>query len=275
MNSRTKQKILEKYLLLIKEFFILLNESNVMKNLNYPKISIKIGLQSIHRVFEYIFSKTQNIDSAYFYAQKTYYYYLEYMEQIHESNFSLNLNHIDAVLFVYKKTIIEFQDKNDENTSSVTNIMSLHHDNKATLDTKELVKLFQKLCKMVNILFFWNHPTFDFECLRNMYDLFFIRFIQKIDKIGELTFPFIELVQEKTIDISFEKYKEFLNELIDRIEKNIIVEKLVKKTDLMDSNYLEMKKNNIFLEKYYTNQDEFLQKFQEEKIGDFIHWMYS
>jgi hypothetical protein len=274
MNSRTKQKILEKYLLLIKEFFILLHPSNVMKSLNYPKISIKIGLQSIHRVFEYIFSKTQNIDTAYFYAQKTYYYYLEYMEQIYESNFSLNLNHIDAVLFVYKKTIIEFQDKTDEQSNSVTNIMSLQTENKIKIDPKEITKLFQKTSRIINVLFFWNHPDFDFECLRGLNDMFFPPFLQKIDKLGELVFAMIELIQEKIVDISIEKYIDFLNEIMEKTDQHMFTEKPLKKTESNEPFYFEMKKNNIFLEKYYTNKDVFHQRFAEDKMGDFIQWIY-
>jgi hypothetical protein len=235
-----------------------------MKNLHFPIQSIQIGLQVTHRVFEYILSKNQNVENAYFYSQKSYYYYLEYMEQIHESNLLLNLNHNDAVLFVYKKTIVEFQEK--EGSASFTNIMTLQNDDSSPplTETKEISKLMKKVERIINVLFFWNHREFDFAFLCQLSELYLLRFIQKIDKIGELSLTIAEFIQEKLVDeIQTVKYVELIEEILIRVDK----------PQHMVS--FEAKKNNIFLEKYYTNKDEFMNRFQKGKIGDFFNWMMS
>ena len=90
-----KNRIILKYALIIKEYFDLMNQNETLKNLSNPNPSLYIGMNAIHRVFEYILIKNKNIDHAYYYSQKCYYYYLEYMEQIHKSDLLQNLNHIE------------------------------------------------------------------------------------------------------------------------------------------------------------------------------------
>jgi hypothetical protein len=103
-NTTVKREIVDKYVRIMHEYFELMLQSDIMAELKYPVLSLNIGVNSLHRVFEYVLLKTKNIDTAYCYAQRTYYYYLEYMEQIYKANLSQNLNHMDAILFVYKKT---------------------------------------------------------------------------------------------------------------------------------------------------------------------------
>ena len=103
-EKNIKTRIVDKYYIVIEE---LLNQlEKILTNVSDIDIStcMFIGLNSIYRVFEYVLIKTKNIEKAYYYAQKTYFYYIEYMEQIHKTNLQNALNQTDAVLFIYKKT---------------------------------------------------------------------------------------------------------------------------------------------------------------------------
>ncbi len=64
------------------------------------------GLETTTHVFRYVLLYTQNLDAAYHHAQKSIYYYLEFIAQIAEQrNAFLQLSSRDAITYVYKKTI--------------------------------------------------------------------------------------------------------------------------------------------------------------------------
>ena len=66
------------------------------------------GLVTIGHVFNLILLYTKNLNVAYVYSQKALYYYIEFIEEVFNFNQELiNLNSIDAVIFVYKRTIFE------------------------------------------------------------------------------------------------------------------------------------------------------------------------
>jgi len=64
------------------------------------------GLETTTHVFKYVLLYTQNLEAAYHHAQKSIYYYLEFIAQIAEQrNAFLQLSSRDAITYVYKKTI--------------------------------------------------------------------------------------------------------------------------------------------------------------------------
>jgi hypothetical protein len=70
------------------------------------------GIDSITNIFTLILLYTNNPDFAFYHTEKGIYYFLEFIVQIkRESSFVL-LNTIDAVQFVYKKTIHQLKYQN-------------------------------------------------------------------------------------------------------------------------------------------------------------------
>jgi hypothetical protein len=266
MNSKVKNQIVDKYEQIIKEYFILFHDSFILKQLNYPLSSLNIGLNAIHRVFEFIYSKTHDIDNTMYYSKKAYHYYLEYIEQIQKSNMSLNLNHVDAVLFVYKKTIFDF-DISASEESSTTNVNSL--STTIVLSKEDIQQLFQKMNKITHILFFWNHNAFHFYQRQVLHDKFLSRFFQSIHHIDTFLLSTMDFVQQKNIDIPFEKFEEWLNEILRRIEMNLFYSK-TKKNDSVDK-----KQNELLLHKYYMNREQFTERFEKGSMFDFVEWFYS
>ena len=81
-----RNRIVEKYFSLIEEFFQQIEKILVPIGDISIQTCMYIGLNSIYRVFEYVLIKTKNVEKAYYYCQKTYLYYTEYMEQIDQTN---------------------------------------------------------------------------------------------------------------------------------------------------------------------------------------------
>ena len=107
-TSSTKE-VSQKIITLLFNFIEYINEQqNVDYFKNYDKFIINRGFKTISHCFEILLLYTKNINLALFNSKKAYIYYVEFIGQIGYNNHSfLKLNSIDAMLFVYKKTIFE------------------------------------------------------------------------------------------------------------------------------------------------------------------------
>jgi hypothetical protein len=260
-----KQQIIEKYCDIIIEFFNLIQNSEIMKEMNFPIPSLYIGLNAIHRIFEYVLLKTKSIEKAIYYSQKTYYYYLEFIEQIYSSNLSQNLNHMDAVLFVYKKTIFDMFDgetNNDSNTMS--NIMTLNDDN-IIIDENEWQIILSKLSKLSNILFYWENINLDFDKRIDICNNYLNRFLIRIDQMFS-TIEYLEIIQKK-ININYETYEKLLKEILERKERI--------KRERSETFSSEFDKNESFLVKFCLEENILHEKLNIGNMKDFVKWLYS
>ena len=99
---------IEKYSILIVEYFKFVKDNIKIKNESFSKFIIIRGLDTITNVFLYILYFTRNIELTYFHSQKSYYFYVEFVSQISddEKRF-LQLTSRDASAYVYKKTIFD------------------------------------------------------------------------------------------------------------------------------------------------------------------------
>jgi hypothetical protein len=78
----------------------------IVDNLNYPKMIIP-GLETLTHVFIILLINTKNLELTIYHCQKTYYYYVEFMQQITNEHMFLKLTAKDAILGVYKATIFD------------------------------------------------------------------------------------------------------------------------------------------------------------------------
>ena len=102
--------ILDKCALLITEYFVYLDEKVNVKNQTYFNYILMRGLDTIMHVFEGMLFHTKNVDLAFYHSQKAFYFYVEFIEQIMDTqNSFLKLSSRDASLFVYKRTLFEVQ----------------------------------------------------------------------------------------------------------------------------------------------------------------------
>jgi len=258
--------MITKYILLIKEFFDLVNQSETIKNLNQPSITIDIGINVMNRVFEYVIMKVGSINIAYYYSQKSYYYYLEYMEQINNTDILNNLNHIDAVLFIYKKTIFDINNDSDNNEStesvnSIQNIMSLN-DELVNDFGKPLLQEFKKISTFIKTVFHFDNTNISFE---QHYQLcnFLNRYLQKLEVIETVTF-ILEIFQTKLL-ISSEKYLEFVKDFLLKLE-------MTKKPFAFKTTD---ERNDTILKKFYIGENNVIQKFHDLSSKEIVALLFQ
>lgn len=98
-------KCIDRYYNVLVQFTLFINTnlniSNTKKYFIYEK-----GLTLVNTIYSQIILYTKNIDLAYYNSQKSYYFFIEYINQIEQiENKTLELTINDAIFFVYKKTI--------------------------------------------------------------------------------------------------------------------------------------------------------------------------
>jgi hypothetical protein len=135
-------EILHKYVYVINEFLKFILEKSNLKNNNYAKFIITRGYDTITNVFNTILYYTKNLDLTFYHCQKSYYYYIEFIEQIsYEQHMFLQLSSRDATIYVYKKTLI-----------------GLNHDFKKNMEPcsneiKNTIQLIDEQIKLFKLIF--------------------------------------------------------------------------------------------------------------------------
>ena len=90
------------------EYFKFITSNIKIKKTNFTRFVITRGLDTIISVFNFLLLYTKNLDLTYFHCQKSFYFYIEFVEQISEDEkMFLQLTTRDATTYVYKKTIFD------------------------------------------------------------------------------------------------------------------------------------------------------------------------
>ncbi len=259
-QKNIRSRIVDKYFTIIEEFFqqvekVLLPISDIQIN-----VSLYIGLNCIYRVFEYVLFKTKNIEKAYYYCQKTYFYYIEYMEQIHQSNLQNTLNHSDAVLFIYKKTIFELQKDGDNKIfDTITNIMTFEEEI-SKLNNKEYLLWLNKLSNLINVFFYWDSTFISFHDRYMLCKNLLKQYMNNVENL-DLAIEYIELLQEK-IQMEFQCYNDLLSEIYDyNINHKISIDQTEKK--------------NVVLYKFHINKSIVQENIKNNNIKYLIKWLHE
>jgi hypothetical protein len=114
--------ILNNYLSIVFNYLKYISENKLFINKHNYKYIINKGIATISHIFKFILMYSKNIELTTYYGQKSYYFYIEFIEQIsQDNNIFLKLNTNDAILFVYKKTIFEINNDYIKNNYKLTN----------------------------------------------------------------------------------------------------------------------------------------------------------
>lgn len=221
-----------KYTTLIEEF--IQSVSTIVRYDYYKYILIK-GIENIYHIFNILLLHSKNVDFTYHHTQRSYLYYLEFIEQIkNDNNIILNLNIKDATLFIYKK-ILSNINNNSVNTSSIEknnliildktisfynnllyNLIILYDASIIENTNKNIVKQIFKHS--------FNDIIKNIDIIKNCYDVIFTK-ITSIDKIIQLC----KLINKYT------KTHHFVNSIntidinnINELSNNKIIKKLFK-----------------------------------------------
>ena len=101
----TVKEILDCYSYIISEYCVIISNKLEMQNVIKKKFIIRRGLDTLTHIFNYILYYTKNIKVTMDYLEKSIYLYIEFIEQINQTETSfLEFNSRDATQYVYKKT---------------------------------------------------------------------------------------------------------------------------------------------------------------------------
>jgi len=263
-NSKTpkitiRDRIIENYLQILKEYMEMLSDCKYIHDLPNPITNVYIGLNAIHRVFEYILIHTKNIEKVVYYSKKACYYYLEYMEQIYSSNLSQNLNQMDALLFVYKKTIFDlFNGESEDSYGTMTNIMTLT-DEIINISDSILKPMLSSISKCINILFYWENTTYSLNDRKEICIQYLDKYLYMTND-KQLVLFFLEAVQ--TYDMmALPDYINLLKQIHDFYNNK------KKHAILDDSQILDWR-----VDRFYTRKDEFHEKIKLGNMKDLVEF---
>lgn len=118
IDTSKKNRYINRYISIINQYLLYCCEKIFLQNNNNNVYTILKGIECITNIFNFLLLYTKNIELVVYHCQQSYFYYIEFIEQIrNEKNSYLKLSIKDAVLFVYRKTIFKLETTNKNKTS--------------------------------------------------------------------------------------------------------------------------------------------------------------
>ena len=107
-------KFFIKYVTLINDFINYAVNNLPMDSPETFKTNIHKGIQAITHIFKILLIYSNNINHTIDTTQKCFFYYVEFVTQISNSNDHIQLSLNDAIIFLYKKSIFVYEEDNKE-----------------------------------------------------------------------------------------------------------------------------------------------------------------
>lgn len=116
------EDVMNKYTELLVEYIHFILDNIKIKNREYADFIVNRGLDTVTHVFTTILYYTKNLELAFVHAQKSFYFYVEFICQISEvEKLFLQLSSRDAMIYVYKKTVFELNRDFIKNINETSN----------------------------------------------------------------------------------------------------------------------------------------------------------
>lgn len=109
--TNNKHTTVVNFLKLLKTYHVLFNKNIVTKKIHYVDFIYKQGMKCLNHIYTILLYYTNNMSFTYYHCEKGIYYFTEFISQIENENSFLKLSSIDAIIFVYKKTIYNINKK--------------------------------------------------------------------------------------------------------------------------------------------------------------------
>ena len=164
------RNIINKYMEYINNFFLLIKDNTYFKQYSYSKYLIINGIQTANHILNMLIIYTKNIDLTFHHIERSFIYYVEFINQIMINNGSLNLNSKDASIFIYKKILYDIDDLYKKN-----NNFDIEQDTRFG-DLLELIGLYN------NILYSYIDNSSNVNSIHFTNDVYNINYISSINK---------------------------------------------------------------------------------------------
>ena len=239
-HSDLINKYFIKYVTLINDFLNYACNNLNTDNSEILKHNIQKGIQALTHIFKIILIRSDDINHTIDITQKCFFYYVEFVTQISNSNDHIQLSLNDAIIFLYKKSIFQYDD--NENTDHSINF-SNNTSYKFSSDLQKLIEVHNELLYYyINVFEHHNYSFNDFT--KNIY--LFTENIITVDTVNNINSIHYFIRYFKFNKINFTVIINLLTSFIKHINikyinSNSIFTKLIK---------LDITKNIIEDEKY-------------------------
>ena len=158
----TVKEILDCYVYSISEYYVIINTNLRIDNNLKKKFIIRRGLDTLTHIFNYILYYTKNIQVTMEYLEKSIYLYIEFIEQINQTeNSYLEFNSRDATQYVYKKTIYDLKkryksDNNHIELSMIEKFINLFKLKLYDIINKDVFNKKEIICELDKIIILNN-----------------------------------------------------------------------------------------------------------------------
>lgn len=255
--SVTIQDILDKLVRVLVDYIVFITEKININNEDYYHFIFERGVSTLLHVFTITLYHTNNLDLAIYHAQKAFYFYIEFIEQIADDNVTfLKLSSKDAVLFVYKRTIFEINNDFRKKTKNISN-----DENKMYVQLNMYVDFYRKilhnLIKHYKCEYNLDKELINKKCLK-IEDIGMIINKLKLKNIQiECINIFYDMLIQNNIDFddSFELILSFAKEIL--CKKTILSQKNIKENLLacLTTNYINENGKDHLIHYIFTEVD--------------------
>jgi hypothetical protein len=252
--KKSVSEILNKFVEIVIEYMRFVSDKFSMKNKKYHNFIFERGIETLIHVFSMIFYYTKNLELSFYHTQKSYYFYIEFIERISDDNITfLQLSSRDAILFVYKKTIF------DLNNEFKKNMKEPNPEEKNILET---VDSYIHIYKSI-VLYVMNHNSFNYENKKDYINMcsYSIKIVSESLNKNKMKHNQIECIYIFTTllfntKIEIHDFFNLLDEFIKKVNtKKKINEKIIKNKiyDLKTSNFIINNELNKIVDCIFSN----------------------
>lgn len=229
---------------ILTKYIRFISDKNTTKKKEHYKFLFERGIETIFHVFSVIFYSTKNLELTLYHTQESYYFYVEFIEQILDDNTTfLNLSSRDATIFAYDKTIFQL------NHEYIKSLLEPSNEDKKLLSVLDMY--IYRIYK--NILYFIiKHIDFNYET-KSQYITTCCNYFEQINrelvkhKIKKNSLEIISILSNwlKDKNIKVEDYFNTLGGFIQNMnnKKKIDEKTLKQKLDELD----EMQESNTYI----------------------------
>jgi hypothetical protein len=219
-----------------------------------------IGINLIYRVYKYGLLKFKNIKTAEYYSQKAHMFFIEYTEQIYNHELTFNINHNDAILFIYRKTIFDFDNiDSKQGNDKVVNMFSLKESNEVMPNIENCISHLQQLHIFVNQLVQWKHTEITTINRTHVCKHYLQKLLKNTDFIEIITCHLEYICNNRSL--SFSNYCNILDETANLLDSKTYTN--------------EINKNDIIIMKYYTGSAYIQEKIDKNQMKELVLWLYG
>jgi hypothetical protein len=216
-----KSALIDKYVCVLLEYLLIMQESEVVLSLHNREYAIQLGIAAISHIFKLTFIQTKDIVTAETNCQKGIYCYIEYIEQFHKLNSTQSIDFADALGFIYDKTLSDIH--------SFTNIMQ---EEDYTFLLNDIGAITSHLLWLNNS----NISLLDHIDILETHLRYFIFLVSDKD-YKKYIFLLFETIQNHIVNVNANEYHSFISQIIKKIDNNEITSAVFEACSLFKANY--------------------------------------